>query len=87
MNFEDVIAIYNGPKDSVTQYFKQMMSGRLGDEMRPIINSSMANVGAIQAYDKVMGNYGTLPFVPDVKTNLTDHVVGKGMDGVVDYIA
>ena len=34
-----------------------------------------------------MGEYKTLPLVPDVKTNLTDYVVEKGMDGIFYYIA
>ena len=27
------------------------------------------------------------PFVPDVKANLTDYVVEKGMDGIFHYLA
>lgn len=44
-------------------------------------------VGAIQACDNVIDKYQTLPFVPDIKANLTDHVVRKGMDGIFYYIA
>jgi len=49
--------------------------------------SELASVGAIQAYDSVMGNYQTMPFVPDVKADLTQHVVDKGMEGIFYYIA
>jgi hypothetical protein len=34
-----------------------------------------------------MGKYKALPLVPDVKANLTDHVVQKGMDGIFYYLA
>ena len=55
--------------------------------MQPIISDSMAQVGAVQAYDAVMGQYSSIPFVPDVKADLTTHVVEKGMDGIFFYLA
>ncbi len=87
MSFEDINTIYKGPNDSATNYFQQKMSTALSAEMRPIVDNSLAEVGALQAYDSVMGSYQTLPFVPDIKANLTDHVVEKGMDGIFYYIA
>jgi hypothetical protein len=87
MTFDDVKDIYAGSEDSATRYFQEKMSSPLSNEMRPIVENSLSTVGAIQAYDKVMGKYKMLPFVPDVKANLTDHVVQKGMDGIFYYIA
>ena len=87
MTFEDVKAIYNGPEDSATKYFQEKMSPSLSKEMSPIVKESLSKVGAIQSYDNVMGKYQTLPFVPDVKANLTEHVVQKGMDGIFYYLA
>jgi hypothetical protein len=34
-----------------------------------------------------MGEYRTIPFVPDVKADLTTYVVEKGMDGIFYYMA
>lgn len=87
MSFNDVQSIYKGDKDSATQYFQQKMSASLSAEMRPIIESSLAQVGAVQAFDKVMGEYKDIPFVSKVKTDITEHVVNKGMDGIFHYIA
>ena len=87
MTFEDVKAIYNGPEDSATQYFKAKMSLPLSDKMRPIVQQSLSQVGAVQAYDQVMGKYADLPLVPDVKANLTEHVVEKGINGIFYYLA
>lgn len=87
MTFDDVQTIYEGPEDSATQYFKKKMSASLGTEMRPIIENSLSTVGAVQAYDTMIGEYKNLPFVPNVKADLTDHVVQKGMDGIFHYIA
>ena len=87
MTFDDIKGIYEGSEDSATRYFQGKMSPSLSKEMRPIVEESLSKVGAIQAFDNVMDKYQTLPFVPDVKANLTDHVVQKGMDGIFYYIA
>ncbi len=87
MNFEDVTKIYNGPEDAATQYFQEAMSQDLALEMKPVIENSLSQVGAVSAYDNMMQNYKNIPFVPDVKANLTDHVIKKGMDGIFYYIA
>ncbi len=87
MTFDDVQTIYKGPDDAATQYFQEKMTPSLREEMRPIVQQSIAQVGAIQTYDQVMGKYQSLPFVPDVKADLTDHVLAKALDGIFYYIA
>jgi hypothetical protein len=87
MTFTDVKGIYQGPEDSATKYFQQKMSPDLGREMQPIVQESLSRVGAVQAFDNVMAKYKALPFVPDVKADLTDHVVSRGMDGIFHYMA
>ena len=87
MTFEDAKKILNGPKDSATQYFKGKMSKPLSDEMRPVVTKALSQAGAVQAYDSAMGEYGSLPFVPDVKANLTQHVLDLGMSGIFHYLA
>lgn len=87
MTFDDIKNIYEGPENSATKYFQSKMSPPLKKEMQPIVENSLAQVGAIQAYDKVVGQYKTLPFVPDVKANLEDHVIQKGIEGIFYYIA
>jgi hypothetical protein len=87
MSFEDVKKIYKGPEDAATQYFRSKMSPSLAKEMEPVVNKSLSEVGAVRAYDSVMEEYRSVPFVPDVKADLTDHVVEKGMDGIFHYMA
>ena len=57
------------------------MSKPLGAEMVPVVDASLAEVGAVQSYDNVMGRYQKIPFVPDARANLNEYVVQKGMDG------
>lgn len=87
MTFNDIMDIYKGPEDSATRYFKKKMSPGLISEMRPIVKNSLSKAGAIRVYDNVMGKYQSLPFMPDIKADLTSHVVQRGMDGIFHYIA
>jgi hypothetical protein len=87
MTMDDVKAIYNGPKDAATQYFRRTMSDPLRDTMRPVVDDTLQQVGAIQAYDRTMARYKSLPLVPDVKADLTNHVLDKALDGIFLYLA
>ncbi len=87
MTFDDVRSIYNGPKDAATQYFRKKMSPELAREMEPVVTETLSQVKAVQTYDRIMKDYQSIPFVPDVNANLTDYVVEKGMDGIFYYVA
>ena len=87
MTVDDARKIYDGPKDAATRYFQGKMSKPLAKEMAPVVSESLSEVGAIQSYDRVMGQYKSIPFVPDAKANLTEYVVEKGMDGIFYYLA
>ena len=87
MSFEDVQALYKGADDAATQYFKEKMSPGLARAMKPVIDNSLSRVGAVKAYDTMMGQYKTLPFVPDVKSNLSRYVTDRGMEGIFHYMA
>ena len=87
MTLDDVKAIYKGPEDAATRYFKRKMTPPLAKQMRPVVEESLSEVRAIQAYDTVMRQYQSIPFVPDVKADLTGFVIEKGMDGIFYYLA
>lgn len=87
MTWDDVRSVYEGPDDAATQYLRSKMSGPLRAEMRPVIDQSLADVGAIAAYDRVMAQYRAVPLVPDVKADLTEHTLERGLDGLFVYLA
>lgn len=87
LTLDDVMAIYNGPEDAATQYFKSKMSTPLAAEMKPVVDASLADVGAIKTYDRVMESYRTVPFAPKVDANLSDYVVEKANEGIFHYLA
>ncbi len=87
LSWDDVKTILNGPDDAATQYFKEKMSSPLAAEMKPIVDASLNEVGAINAYNSAMGKYKSLPLVPDVQADLSNHVLNKGIDGIFYYLA
>ncbi len=87
LTWDDVKNILNGPDDAATQYFKGKMSLPLAAEMKPIVDESLNQVGAINTYNNVMGKYKSLPLVPDVQADLSQHVLDKGIDGIFHYLA
>jgi hypothetical protein len=87
MTFQDINKIYNGPNDAATQYFKEKMSPELSKDIKPVIEETLSQVGAVNSYDTMMNEYKSLPFVPDVKADLTNHVIEKAMDGIFYYMA
>ncbi|MDJ0942889.1 MAG: DUF4197 domain-containing protein [Kiloniellales bacterium] len=87
MSLDDAKAIFDGPDDAATQYFKGRMSAPLARKMAPVVDRSLADVGALASVDRMMQSYRAIPFVPDVKADLRSYVVGKALDGIFFYVA
>jgi hypothetical protein len=87
MSFDDVMTIYKGPDDSATRYFQKKMTPQLAGAMRPIIDTSLSQVKAARSYNKLIRRYNRLPFTKKIETDLTGHVLEKGMSGIFHYMA
>ncbi|MGE4561150.1 MAG: DUF4197 domain-containing protein [Desulfobulbus sp.] len=87
MSFDDAKGILNGEDDAATQYFKKKMSPELTETFTPVVEDTLEEVGAVQAYDQMVGKYKDLPFAPDLKGNLTEYTVEKALDGIFYYLA
>lgn len=87
MSLDDARGILEGPDNAATQYFKSKMTPGLIKEFTPIVDESLADVGAIESYDRAVSSYKNIPLVPDVKADLSSYVVEKGMDGIFYYLA
>lgn len=87
MSLDDVRGIWQGPDDAATQYFRGKMTLPLTDRFTPIVLDAMGEVGAIRSYDRMMSKYESIPFVPDVKADLTRYTVKKGLSGLFTYVA
>lgn len=87
MTLDDARGILDGPDDAATQYLMRVGGDDIKSRIRPIVESALAEVGALSALDAMMSGYKTLPFVPDVKGDLTAHATEKAYEGLFHYIA
>lgn len=87
LTFEDVNAIYQGPDDAATQYLDRTTRSSLNEAMRPIVDNALAEAGAVAVYDSIIAEAQAAPFLPDLKTNLTNHALNGAMDGMFTYLA
>lgn len=91
MTIEDARGILTGPNDAATQYLRRAMGPQLTQDIQPIIQSTLAQAGAIQAYDHIMERYDAIPFVSSIagntKSQLNDYVSEKALDGIFYYVA
>lgn len=87
MTLDDVQKIYKGPGDAATRYLQSKMSAPLSDRFRPIVDRQLADAGAVAAYDKMMAQYKSIPFVPDAKAELNGYVVDQSLAAIFSYLA
>jgi hypothetical protein len=87
MTWDDVRQLLDGPDDAANPYLERTMSSPLVERMTPIVDASLAEVGAIRAYDSAIARYRSFPLVPDVKADLTQHVLERALHGLFLYLA
>ena len=79
--------LFGGQQDAATQYLRRTMGPGLAVKAQPIVQNTLARAGAVQAYDRVMGQYAALPFVSNIKTDMNAYVTEKALDGIFYYVA
>ena len=82
MSFEDARKILNGGDTAATEYFKQKTSEKLYSAFKPIVSSSMHEVGATRAYEEMMSKYQSVPFMDKQSLDLDHYVTNKSLDGL-----
>ena len=87
MTLDDARGILDGPDDAATQYFRRSSTAELTAAFTPIMDETLREAGAIAAYDSLVGQYNSVPLVPDLKGDLTDHAVTLALDGLFHYLA
>ena len=87
LTFEDAAGILGGPDDSATRYLEGKTGGRLGDLMRPIVDQALADAGAVQSLEGVIGQYQSIPFAKKLNVDLSSHVVSYAKKAIFGYLA
>jgi len=87
MSVEDARGILSGPDNAATEYFRSKTGTDLKAQMRPIIDSALANVGAVTSFNSLLSKYNRIPLAPKVDADLTSHVTERGSNGIFHYLA
>jgi hypothetical protein len=87
MTLRDVTNILLGNQDAATQYFKRTTTSQLATSFKPVIQTSLNNVGATKYYGDAAAAYNKVPFVSKVNPDISDYVTQKAIDGLFVEIA
>lgn len=87
MSVQDASGILKGPDDAATSYFRGKTGPSIQTAMRPLIDSALAEVGAVQSFNQLLKQYNAIPLAPKMEADLSGHVVEKGADGIFLYLA
>ncbi len=82
MSFEDAKAILGGGDTAATEYFKTKTSDSIYETFKPIISSSMNEVGVTSSFKAMMDKYSSIPFTKKESIDLDHYVTTKALDGL-----
>jgi hypothetical protein len=89
MTIQDVTSILlGGSKDAATNYFKRVTTSQLTEQFKPVIHTSLSNVGATRYYTQLATQYNKIPLVFNkLNPDLDAYVTQKAIDGLFYRIA
>ncbi len=87
MSFRDAMSIYRGGDDAATTYLRGTTGEALEDEMRPVIDRSLEDVGAASTLKDLISRYNALPLVEPIEADLSGHVLGFANDAIFTRLA
>jgi hypothetical protein len=87
MSFDDARKILDGNETAATEYFRTKTFDKLYGDFKPVISSSMNDVGATRAYKEMIGKYTALPFMKEKSLDLDHYVTDKALNGLFLMLA
>lgn len=84
MTFDDARNILQGGDTAATEYFKRKTGDRIFSAFKPVVTSSMRDVGVTRHYTQMMDKLESLPFAGTTASSfdLDDYVTTKAVDGL-----
>lgn len=82
MTFEDARKILKGGDTAATDYFRSRTSKRLYESFKPVVSSSMNEVGVTRHYKDLMQKYDSIPFMKKESMDLDHYVTDKALAGL-----
>ena len=86
MTISDAKSILMGNETSATTYLQKSTATPLYAKLSPVVQTSLAKVGADIIWASIIKKYNTIPFVKTINPDITDYVTNKSLDGVFKMI-
>ena len=87
MTFDDARKILQGDDTSATEYFRQKSGKDIYASFKPIISTSLHDVGAVQSYKHMMEKFNSIPFAGSmISFDLDDYVANKAVEGLFSMV-
>ena len=82
MTFDDARKILNGGDTAASDYFEGKTKDKLYNEFKPIISSSMNEIGVTRYYKDMTSKFTSLPFMKTETLDLDHYVTNNALDGL-----
>jgi hypothetical protein len=90
LSIQDAIGIVRGPSNAATTYLQNRTTPSLIRLFTPPMQNALQDAGALQVFDQLTSQINANPLIPNLganaKTDLIEHGVEKGLDGLFYYI-
>ena len=87
MTITDAKNILNGGDTAATDFFRAKTTDQLFELFKPVIVSTMDEVGVTRYYRLLMNQYESLPFASMVNVDLDTYVTNQALDGLFYMVA
>jgi hypothetical protein len=87
MSITDAFGILKGGDSAATTYLKSKTTTPLTAAFAPVIDSSLAKVGATQLWSALFAQYNKIPFVKKVNPDLKGYVTDRALAGMFYQVA
>ncbi|MBE7178947.1 MAG: DUF4197 domain-containing protein [Mucilaginibacter polytrichastri] len=87
MTLNDATGILLGADTAATGYFKRTTRAQLAEKFSPIIEASLAKVGATRYWSEMVNRYNRVPLVQKINPDLKSYATQKAIDGLFVEIA
>lgn len=84
MSFDDARNILQGGNTAATEYFKAKTGTRIHNAFKPVVQTSMQDVGVAHSYQQMLGQLKAVPFGAAAvgSLDLDEYVTTKAVDGL-----
>jgi hypothetical protein len=87
MSFSDARKILNGRENEATLYLEEKTRGRLLEDFKPLVHTTMSEVGVTRSYQELDAKVRSIPFAEAFSFDLDRYVTDHALDGLFHMLS